>query len=89
MTDAVRPSTLSILKNASMAIPSFEGDLIAFRREMHADPEVGLNLPQTQARVLEALKGLDLEVTLGSETSSVVAVLRGGATEAPDRKSVV
>lgn len=83
MTDAVRPSTLSILKNASMAIPSFEGDLIAFRREMHADPEVGLNLPQTQARVLEALKGLDLEVTLGSETSSVVAVLRGGATEAP------
>lgn len=50
---------------------------------MHADPEVGLHLPRTQARVLEALKGLDLEIILGKATSSVVAVLRGGATEAP------
>ncbi len=52
-------------------------ELQALRRELHRDPEVGLNLPRTQARVLEALSGLDLEVTLGVRSSSVVAVLRG------------
>lgn len=58
-------------------------ELIAFRREMHADPEIGLHLPRTQARVLEALKDLELEIVLGTSTTSVVAVLRGGAV--PDR----
>ncbi|MFC7848252.1 M20 family metallopeptidase [Arthrobacter sp. NPDC057388] len=82
-TDAVPFSALSFLEGASAAIPSFGSDLVDFRREMHAEPEVGLYLPRTQARVLEALKELDLEVTLGQAASSVVAVLRGGATPAP------
>lgn len=62
---------------------SLAGDLVAFRREMHADPELGLELPRTQARVLEALRGLDLEITLGVRSTSVVAVLRGGLPSAP------
>ena len=53
-------------------------DLVSLRRELHQDPEVGLDLPRTQARILEALQGLDLEITLGKATTSVVAVLRGG-----------
>ncbi len=53
-------------------------DLIALRRELHAHPELGLQLPATQQRVLSALEGLPLEVTRGSATTSVVAVLRGG-----------
>lgn len=53
-------------------------ELVALRRELHAHPELGLQLPQTQQRVLEALEGLDLEITLGKEISSIVAVLRGG-----------
>lgn len=53
-------------------------DLVALRRDLHQIPEVGLQLPQTQARVLEALEGLPLEITLGRSVSSVVAVLRGG-----------
>ncbi|MCU1443604.1 MAG: hipO [Cryobacterium sp.] len=57
-------------------------DLIAFRREMHADPETGLQLPRTQGRVLEALKGLDLEIVLGTSSTSIVAILRGGAVPA-------
>ena len=52
-------------------------DLVALRRELHQIPEVGLHLPLTQQAVLEALAGLDLEITLGQELSSVVAVLRG------------
>ncbi len=38
---------------------------------------MGLELPHTQAAVLEALSGLDLEITLGRSCTSVVAVLRG------------
>ncbi|MBB1484124.1 amidohydrolase [Tessaracoccus sp. MC1865] len=53
-------------------------DLVALRREFHQIPEVGLQLPQTQARVLSALEGLPLEITLGESVTSVVGVLRGG-----------
>lgn len=52
-------------------------DLVTLRRELHQLPEVGLHLPETQARVLAALEGLPLEVTTGTTTTSVVAVLRG------------
>ena len=51
------------------------------RRSLHSAPEVGLDLPQTQRTVLDALEGLDLEVTTGEGLSSVVAVLRGGRRE--------
>ncbi|GAA3076531.1 MULTISPECIES: M20 family metallopeptidase [Actinomycetes] len=54
-------------------------DLSALRRELHQDPELGNELPRTQARVLRALQGLPLDVRTGSTLSSVVAVLRGGA----------
>ena len=52
-------------------------DLIALRRELHQIPERGMSLPLTQQAVLAALKGLDLEISLGDSLSSVVAVLRG------------
>lgn len=83
MTDRARISSLSFLRDATSAIPAFGSNIVDFRREMHADPEVGLSLPRTQARVLEALKGLDLEIRVGKATSSVVAVLRAGASQAP------
>ncbi|MDT0318676.1 M20 metallopeptidase family protein [Streptomyces millisiae] len=54
-------------------------ELIALRRALHADPEVGLRLPRTQRRILDALAGLGLEITTGTATTSVTAVLRGGA----------
>lgn len=52
-------------------------DIVGLRRRLHADPEVGLHLPRTQAAVLDALAGLPLEITLGQVCSSVTAVLRG------------
>ncbi len=58
---------------------SIADELIAFRRDMHRDPEIGLQLPRTQERVLNALDGLGLEISTGQSTSSVTAVLRGGA----------
>jgi amidohydrolase len=48
------------------------------RRELHRQPEVGLDLPRTQRRVLDALEGLPLEVATGGSIGSVVATLVGG-----------
>jgi amidohydrolase len=52
-------------------------DLVRLRRDLHRIPEIGLALPRTQERVLAALDGLPLEITLGAELNSVTAVLRG------------
>lgn len=56
---------------------ALQDDLVRLRRELHRVPEVGLDLPRTQEIVLRALEGLPLEVTTGTATTSVVAVLRG------------
>ncbi len=63
--------------------------LIALRRELHQIPEVGLQLPTTQARLLQELEGLGLELTLGTDATSIVAVLRGGKEAAGQRKVVL
>ncbi|WP_044378263.1 M20 metallopeptidase family protein [Streptomyces cyaneogriseus] len=52
--------------------------LTALRHALHREPEIGLELPLTQAKVLAALDGLPLEITTGKSLSSVVAVLHGG-----------
>lgn len=57
---------------------ALQPELVALRRTLHAAPEVGLDLPETQKAVLSQLADLDLEITLGKKTTSVAAVLRGG-----------
>src|SRR2546425_10218887 len=56
---------------------SILGDTIELRRRIHRHPELGLNLPRTQAAVLEAIDGLGLDVQTGTSTTSVVGTLRG------------
>ncbi|WP_136036006.1 M20 metallopeptidase family protein [Microbacterium sp. K35] len=51
--------------------------LVGLRRAIHADPELGLELPRTQRRILDALEPLGVEVTLGAGLSSIAAVIRG------------
>ncbi|UYB35778.1 M20 family metallopeptidase [Arthrobacter koreensis] len=53
-------------------------ELVALRRDIHREPEVGLHLPLTQQKILDALDGLGLEIITGKSLSSVTAVLRGG-----------
>ncbi|MGX1675924.1 M20 metallopeptidase family protein [Streptomyces sp. NPDC055400] len=53
-------------------------ELTRLRHALHREPEIGLQLPLTQAKVLDALDGLPLEITRGKALGSVVAVLRGG-----------
>ncbi|WP_449062341.1 M20 metallopeptidase family protein [Planomonospora algeriensis] len=52
-------------------------ELVRLRHALHREPELGLDLPRTQEKVLTALSGLPLEVRLGEGLSSVTAVLRG------------
>ncbi|MBB4684849.1 M20 metallopeptidase family protein [Amycolatopsis jiangsuensis] len=53
-------------------------ELVALRRALHRAPEIGLDLPRTQEKVLTALDGLGLDISLGRNLTSVTAVLRGG-----------
>ena len=62
------------VRDEAMAI---SGQLTELRRAIHAEPEIGLELPRTQEKVLAALDGLPLEITVGEALSSVTAVLRG------------
>ncbi|WOH18153.1 M20 family metallopeptidase [Paenarthrobacter sp. GOM3] len=66
-----------------------QDDIVRLRHDLHREPEIGLQLPRTQEKVLKALDGLPYEITLGEETTSVTAVLRGGATHASAEKPVV
>lgn len=64
-------------------------DLTELRHTLHRHPEIGLDLPVTQKTVLDALSGLDLEVTTGTGTTSVTAVLRGTADVPDDERRAV
>lgn len=79
------------MSQTSLDIASRIGpELIALRRELHQVPEIGLHLPQTQQLILDALDGLDVEVSTGRSLDSVVVVLRGGdVPEGADRRSVL
>ncbi len=57
---------------------ALQGDLADLRHDLHQIPEIGLDLPRTQERVLAALHPLPLEVTTGTGLTSITAVLRGG-----------
>jgi amidohydrolase len=54
------------------------GEIAELRHAIHREPEIGLDLPKTQHKVLDALTGLPLEISTGQGLSSVTAVLRGG-----------
>jgi amidohydrolase len=60
------------------AAEAIQDDVVAIRRRIHRQPEVGLDLPKTQAVILEELAKLGLEGRKGQALSSVVAVIEGG-----------
>jgi hippurate hydrolase len=60
------------------AAAAVNADVIELRRAIHREPELGLDLPKTQAKVLDALTGLGLSVTTGTSTTSIVADLDCG-----------
>ncbi len=51
---------------------------VAMRRDIHAHPELGNELPRTQRVIIEALDGLGLQIISGKALTSVVAILDSG-----------
>jgi hippurate hydrolase len=60
------------------AAQAIQDDVVAIRRRIHRHPEIGLDLPATQAVVLDELAKLGIEGRPGKALSSVVAVIEGG-----------
>ena len=54
-------------------------ELVALRRAIHEEPEIGLHTPLTTAKAKAALEGLPLEIREGTSTTGFVAILRGPA----------
>ncbi|MBK8375324.1 M20 metallopeptidase family protein [Sphingorhabdus sp.] len=54
-------------------------DLVALRRAVHREPELGLQNPKTLAKIKTALAGLPLEYREGPSTTGLIAILRGPA----------
>jgi len=64
-------------------------ELSELRHRLHRHPEIGLDLPWTQAALLAELDGLGLEITVGKSLSSITAVLRGGRRAAGNAATVL
>lgn len=52
-------------------------DMIALRRAIHLEPELGLSNPKTTAKVRAALAGLPLDIREGPSTTGLLATLKG------------
>lgn len=51
--------------------------MVALRRAIHEEPELGFGTEKTAAKVLDALDGLPLELQTGVAQNGIVATLRG------------
>ncbi len=71
-------------------IAQFHPELTAFRRDLHAHPELGFEEVYTSSRVIEALKvcGVD-EIHTGLGKTGVVAVINGQHPAAPHATKMV
>lgn len=78
MTTTLHEPRLRAKGRAFAHIAQFHPELTAFRRDLHAHPELGFEERYTSARVAEALKlcGVD-EIHTGIGKTGVVAVVRG------------
>ena len=56
---------------------SFSKKIIALRRDIHREPELGFDTEKTAEKVLAALDGLPLEIETGVAQNGIVATLRG------------
>jgi hippurate hydrolase len=61
------------------AIGAFEDELVAFRRDLHAHPEVAFEEHRTSERIAAELERLGLEVHRGLARTGVVGTLRAGS----------
>ena len=77
-----QPAAYQVNGRAFAHIAHFHPELTAFRRDLHAHPELGFQEFYTSGRVVEALKvcGVD-ELHTGIGKTGVVAVIKGKSTQ--------
>jgi hypothetical protein len=66
-----------MLEAWSEAAEAEQDATISLRRAIHAEPELGLNCPQTTAKLKAALAGLPLDIRDSQQTSGFIARLDG------------
>jgi amidohydrolase len=71
LTNAPDPGLVDMAKG-------LDDDIVMLRRDIHREPELGLDLPRTQSKITEALTGLGLDISLGDSLTSVTADLDSG-----------
>ncbi len=68
-------TSLDLLERAQQIAPR----IVALRRAIHAEPELGLDTPHTLAKVRAELADLPLEWRTGPSCTGAIAILRGAA----------
>src|SRR5476651_2212767 len=77
--DTVMPQTSNEISEwISSAALKIEDKVIAWRRDIHQNPELSYNEKRTAALVAEHLKKLGIEVKTGVGDTGVVGILKGG-----------
>src|SRR4028119_1270135 len=56
---------------------SFAEKIVALRRDIHREPELGFDTERTAGKVLAAIEGLPLDVETGVARNGIVATLEG------------
>jgi amidohydrolase len=82
---ATAPATTGVEAAATASVPPILADarallpeIVEIRRRIHRHPEIGLELPLTQAVIVEELRALGLDTQTGKNVSSVTATIEGG-----------
>ena len=57
---------------------NFGEKIVALRRDIHREPELGFDTERTAQKVLASLDGLPLDIETGVAENGIVATLRGG-----------
>jgi len=76
---------MGVQKNVLDSILAFQDDLVAWRHDFHAWPEIGFEETRTAALVADKLESWGYEVHRGVGRTGVVGVLRGRAAHGDGR----
>ncbi len=72
---------MSALDQLKSDIDELVPDMVAFRRDLHAHPELAFEEVRTSGLVAQRLSSLGLQVQTGVAQTGVVGLLRGGASQ--------
>lgn len=77
-TVGLTAADLKLEKKVRSAVDGLTAELISIRRDIHANPELGLDLKRTSSIVADFFRKHGLEVRTGYATSGVLGILKGG-----------